>query len=402
MTSMQERAADAGLPVYKLDMEGDVRFGSDPFSVWDEIAAHGPLFYSTAGRGFFVASDYETIKTVLQDPDTWSSLPTTLTYTTEEIEMHMSPINEDPPEHTEYRRALVPLFGPRKVAYLEPKARQLANMLIDQLIDNGHCDFFADFASKLPSMFFLDWLGLGSEDTERMFELATRGNYEFENQEARDAIDHEISSIISALYAERRRDPREDLASELVRLEINGVPLNEAKLVEVGRLVFIAGQETTASNLGYAMYHLATHPSDRQALVEDPALIPTALEEMTRLYFTGGPVGRIAKREGELNGCPIKPGDRVFIAACAADRHVYDDVDIARWPNRHFAFGLGPHRCLGSHVARMEMRVALEEWHRRIPDYRLPADFEPRHHFGGFMQHLLSLPLEFLPGGGAA
>jgi hypothetical protein len=400
MTSMQERADQVGIKTKAVDLESDARLGIDPFAVWDELAAEGPLVYSTAGRGFFVATDYETIKGVLQNPVSWSSLPTTLTYTSKEVINTFIPIAMDPPQHGRYRGPLIPLFGPRAVRRFDPQIRAIANELIDNILAKGSCDYVTDFASQLPARFFLGWLGLGDEDQHRMHELATRATYGFESQESRSNIEHEIGEIIRRLLEDRRHHPQDDLATELLAVRIDGEPVDMDSLVSIGSLGFVAGQDTTAGNLAYTMLHLATHSADRQRLVDEPEVIPLALEELTRLYNAGGPVGRIAAHDQELHGVQIKAGDRIFLARVTADRNVYDDgVKLDRQPNRHTAFGLGPHRCLGIHVARLEMQIALEEWHKRIPDYQVPDGFVPEHRYGSFMQQVVRLPLVFKSAG---
>lgn len=401
MSSMQERAEQVGLKTKVVDLEKDARLGVDPFAVWDELAGEDPLIYSTAGRGFFVATDYETIKGILQNPASWSSLPTTLTYTSREVINTFIPIAMDPPQHGRYRGPLIPLFGPRAVKRFDPQIRVISNELIDDILAKGTCDYVRDFASQLPARFFLGWLGLGDEDQHRMHELATRATYGFESQQARSDIEHEIGLIIRRLLEDRQQNPQDDLATELLQVRIDGEPMDMDSLVSIGSLAFVAGQDTTAGNLAYAMLHLSQHAEDRQRLVNEPEVIPLALEELTRLYNAGGPVGRIAAHDQELHGCQIKAGDRIFLARVTADRNVYEDgVKLDRQPNRHTAFGLGPHRCLGIHVARLEMQIALEEWHKRIPDYRVPDGFVAKHMYGTFMQQVASLPLIFESPGG--
>jgi hypothetical protein len=393
MPSMAERAASAGIPTHVFDLEHDERFGVDPFAVWDEATSVGPLFYSPAGRGFFVAADYDTIKTVLQDPGTWSNLPSPITYTEKSVELDVPPITMDPPEHTVYRRALAPLFGPKAVAPFEPRIREISNDLCDAISDAGSCDFVEDFASKLPAKFFLEWLGVTEGDADRMFRLAQAAAFEFPTQEERDVIERDINQIVGDVMRARQQEPRQDLATAFTQIRVDGKPVDEELLVGMATLAFIAGQETTATQLGFIAAHLARNPADRELLVGNPDLIPDAIEELMRLYNTGGSSGRVAARDGELAGCPIEKGDRIFIARCGADRQPDLQAQLQRRPNRHTAFGLGVHRCLGSHVARIEMRIALEVWHERFPDYRLPEDFTPKHRYGSFMQQLYTLPL---------
>ncbi|MFE7030358.1 cytochrome P450 [Streptomyces sp. NPDC057621] len=397
MTSMAERAEESGLPVHRLDLENDERFAEDPFAVWDEATDTAPLFYSPAGRGFFVAADYDTVKTVLQNPRMWSNLPSPITYTKEEVVIDVPPITMDPPQHTAYRRALIPLFSPNVVATLEPRVRELSHELCDSIEAAGSCDFAKDFASKLPARFFLEWLGVTEGDADRMFKLAQAAAFDFPTQEERNAIEEEINAIVGDVMKARRQEPRNDLATAFTQIRIDGEPVEEKLLVGMATLAFIAGQETTSTQLSYIAWHLARHPADRQLLVDDPDVIPDAIEELMRVYNTGGPAGRVAAQDGELAGCTVKKGDRIFIARSGADRELDREVHLLRTPNRHSAFGLGVHRCLGSHVARMEMRVGLEVWHERFPRYELPTDFVARHRYGSFMQQLTRLPLELNP-----
>lgn len=394
MPTMLERAQNTGLPIHLLDLENDARLADDPFAVWDEMTAVGPLFYSPANRGFLVASDFDTIKTVLRDATTWGNLPTTIVYTKQEVLMNTPPINMDPPIHTKFRRALIPLFAPNVVEPLTPQVQAIAEQLVDEMLAKPDPDYIRDFSSQLPARFFLGWLGLGDADVKRMYELAQRATFEFDDQAKRDAIEHEIGEIVGALFLARKAEPTDDLASSMLAMQIDGEPIDLDTCIAIGRLAFIAGQDTTSTQLGYITWHLARNPQDRELMVARPELTNDAVEELTRFYNTGGPAGRVAARAGELNGFPIEPGDRIFIARCGADREFAPQVQLDRRPNRHTAFGLGIHRCLGSHVARVEMEVALKVWHERVPCYRIKDGFTPRHRYGSFMQQLTSLPLD--------
>ncbi|TQC49181.1 cytochrome P450 [Rhodococcus sp. WS4] len=396
MTSMLERAETNGLPIHRLDLETDERLGIDPFAVWDEATKVGGLFYSPVNRGYLVAADYDTVKHVLQDPHTWSNLPSSIVYTKQEVLLDVPPITMDPPVHTKYRRALAPLFGPKAVAHLEPRISEICHELIDAIVAKGSCDYAKDFAAKLPALFFLEWLGIGTDDVDRMFHLAERATFEFPTQEERDDIESQIDAIVRGAMDDRRTNPQPgDLATAFVNMRVDGEEIPEDLLVGMAKLAFIAGQETTSSQLGFIMWHLARDRADRQFLIDDPARIPGAIEELMRFYNTGGSAGRVAKQDAEINGFPVKAGDRIFIARCGADRQLAPDVQLTRTGVPHSAFGLGVHRCLGSHVARLEMRIGLEIWHERIGEYRLPDDFVENYRYGSFMQQLHHLPLEF-------
>ncbi|OUS94980.1 cytochrome P450 [Rhodococcus sp. NCIMB 12038] len=396
MTSMLERAETNGLPIHRLDLETDERLGVDPFAVWDEATKVGGLFYSPVNRGYLVAADYDTVKHVLQDPHTWSNLPSSIVYTKQEVILDVPPITMDPPVHTKYRRALAPLFGPKAVAHLEPRIIEICHELIDSIVAKGSCDYAKDFAAKLPALFFLEWLGIGTEDVDRMFHLAERATFEFPTQEERDDIESQIDTIVRGAMHDRRTNPQPgDLATAFVNMRVDGEEIPEDLLVGMAKLAFIAGQETTSSQLGFIMWHLAKNRADRQFLIDDPTRIPGAIEELMRFYNTGGSAGRVAKQDAEINGFPVKAGDRIFIARCGADRQLAPDVQLTRTGVPHSAFGLGVHRCLGSHVARLEMRIGLEVWHERIGEYRMPDDFVENFRYGSFMQQLHHLPLEF-------
>lgn len=398
MTSMLERAESHGLPVHRLDLESDERLSVDPFAVWDEVSEVGPLFYSPVNRGYLVAADYDTVKHVLQDPHTWSNLPSSIVYTKDEVILDVPPITMDPPVHTKYRKALAPLFGPKAVAHLEPRIGEICHELIDAIVEKGSCDFTKDFASKLPALFFLEWLGIGTDDVDRMFHLAERATFEFPTQEERDDIEAQIDTIVRGAMTDRRTNPQPgDLATAFISMQVDGEDIPEDLLVGMAKLAFIAGQETTSSQLGFIMWHLARNQSDSDFLREDPSRIPAAIEELMRFYNTGGSAGRVAKQDTELHGFPVKAGDRIFIARCGADRQLAPDVQLSRTGVPHSAFGLGVHRCIGSHVARLEMRIGLEIWFERMASFGLRDDFVEEYRYGGFMQQLLHLPLEFEP-----
>lgn len=400
MSTMAERAAATGLPIHAFDLEHDEQLGIDPFAVWDQASKVAPLFYSPVNRGFLVAADFDTVRRVLQDFNLWSNLPGTIVYTKQPVILDVPPLSMDPPDHTKYRRALAPLFSPKAVAHLEGRMREICHELIDKILEKGSCDFSKDFAALLPALFFLEWLGLGTDEVDRMFHLAERATFDFPTQEERNDIEAQIDTIVRGAMRERREDPRKDLATAFIQMKVDGQDIPEDLLVGMAKLAFIAGQETTSTQLGYIMWHLTQNPEDRQLLVDDPSLIPNAVEELMRVYNTGGSAGRVAKQDGELNGFPIKEGDRIFIARCGADRQLAPGVQLQRSGVPHSAFGLGIHRCIGSHVARLEMQIGLEVWHERIPNYRLPAHFVPKHRYGSFMQQLLNLPLELEPATG--
>jgi cytochrome P450 len=213
----------------------------------------------------------------------------------------------------------------------------------------------------------------------------------------------EITAYLKDLIAARRGAPQQDVISDLLAGEIDGQPIDDEAALDTAVLLFIAGLDTVTAALGWIFYHLARNPVDRRRIVDEPALIPQAVEELLR-YHSFLDVARTAVVDTTVGECPIRKGDRILIDSRSAgrdeaefDRAAIIDFDRPASANRHLAFGAGPHRCLGSHLARMELRVAVEEWHRLIPDYHLDPGAQIRFYGGGVAQ-LRELPL--IVGGG--
>lgn len=260
--------------------------------------------------------------------------------------------------------------------------------LIEQFADKGSCDFFLDFARLFPTTIFMEIMGLpvdrAGEFLQWVHELMHSGA---SDPAQREEATMKIMGFLGQLVAERRNQPQDDLMSDLVIAEIDGQPIGDMELLEMCFLLYMAGLDTVAGELGAFFHHLATHQDDRRRIVDDPACIPDAVEELLRAYAIVT-TGRLITRDVEWNGCPMKAGDRVLLPTPSANRDdaAFEDstsVDLSRQANRHIAFGAGPHRCVGSHLARLELVVALEEWHRRIPNYSLDTSEPLKFHSGG-------------------
>jgi cytochrome P450 len=305
----------------------------------------------------------------------------------------MIPEELDPPEHTKYRQLLTPLFAPQSIDTLEPMIRAWCVELIDGFVAQGHCDLNREFARQYPTMIFLRLMGLpegGVGDFVDRVEAGMRQAADLgysESQSMTGAYITAMSEYMNAVLEERRSQRQDDIVSYLLDLEVDGRRLDDDELRQICTLLYAAGLDTVAGQLGYTFLHLAHHADHRRLVTEQPERIPAFVEEALRMYSIVT-TNRIVTRDVEFAGCPMKAGDRVLLSIPAADRDPLafpdaDRFDVDRASNRHIAFAAGPHRCLGSHLARLELRVAVEEWHRRIPEYRVADGADVQFHVGG-------------------
>jgi cytochrome P450 len=296
------------------------------------------------------------------------------------------PLQIDPPDHVRYRRILDPMFAPRQMALLEPDVAKLVHNLVDKFIDKGQCDLTESFTVPLPSEVFLVLLGLPLSDLPvflRMKDgiirpqiLDPAAKTDAQLQVLREKAAQDIYAYFERTLDEREKEPRDDLLSRFLVTELDGEKLSRNEILDTCFLFLIAGLDTVSASLECFFAYLAQNSSQRQRLVDDPAVIPHAVEEMLRWESPVAGVPRMALIDTELSGETIKAGEHVFvmIGSGNTDEAEFPDADVVdfdRDPNKHVAFGGGVHRCLGSHLARLELRVALREFHTRIPSYRL-------------------------------
>jgi cytochrome P450 len=285
------------------------------------------------------------------------------------------------------------------VERLESTVRQRAIDIIDGLANRGSCDFMADFATRFPTTIFLEMMGLPVEELDEFLrwehDILHAGGSDEEKLQQQIAAMMAVMGRFATVIAERREEPRDDIVSKALTYEIAGKPVTDEDLLSFCLLMFMAGLDTVSVTLGWMFLHLARNNADRERIVAEPAIIPTAVEEFVRAYAIVIPARKVMA-DIEIQGCPMKTGDMVNIPLNTATRDEAafanpTTVDIARKPNNHIGFGAGPHRCLGSHLARQELRIALEEWHARIPNYRLAPDAQMLE--SGSQLGLESLPL---------
>ena len=319
------------------------------------------------------------------------------------------PLQIEGPDHAKYRRLLDPEFSPKKMAALEPDFRVLVNQVIDRFIEGDGCDFHEDFATPLPSTFFLRLTGLSLDDLPVFLQWRDNiirpdvepGDFDAA-AEIRAATGREIYAYFERALDERVETRDDGLLSRLLDAEIEGERLTREELLDICYLLIIAGLDTVTATLDCAITHLARNADARQQLVDRPELAPAVVEELLRFETPVMMVPRTVKADVTVSDVDLKVGDTVtmLLGAGNLDDAEFDragSVDFERERNRHLAFGAGPHRCLGSHLARLEVRVALEEWHRRIPHYDVAPDTDVQ--FSPGIRQAESLPLVFRSAG---
>ena len=363
----------------------DAGYIEDPFTVWDELRQTCPIAHSDRRGSNWLPTRYDDVTAMAHDIKHFSSLEVGV-IRGEEVEEEpllaygLPPISVDPPIHTRTRRLLLPWFSHRSVEGYEAMTRDLCTTLIDAFIDSGHADAAENYAQQIPVRVIGRMLGV-SGDLADSFTGWVRDLLEFADDKERNARGVEgLYTYFVGEIAQRRENPGTDLLSELLHVEMDGAKIDENVVLGMAALVLIAGVDTTWSSIGSSLWHLATHEEDRKRLVAEPELMSTAVEELLRAY---APVtmARLVTSDVDYKGCPMKAGDKLLMNFPAANRdpEVFADADkviLDRQHNRHVAFGSGIHRCAGSNLARMELTVALEEWLKRIPEFRLAEGAE--------------------------
>jgi cytochrome P450 len=356
----------------------------DPYPIWDDLRRRCPVAHSDRYGGVWLPTRHEDISAVAYDTEHFSSRGVVVSDLKPEEPAPIGgapPITSDPPFHAFARRLLLPAFAPRPIQELEPATRQLCRDLADSIAaglgaGGGICDAAADYAQNVPPAVIARMLGLPPEDDElfRGFIHDVLENLSADDATREAKFEH-LDAYLDGHIADHVANPRDDLISYLLDVEIEGSKLAPEHVRGTVVLLLIAGIDTTWSAIGAALWHLASHPDDRRRLAEDPGLIDVAVEELLRAY---APVtmARIVAKDVEMGGQLLGEGDWVLLPFPAANRdpEVFGDADrvvIDRAVNRHAAFGLGIHRCLGSNLARMELKLALQEWMTRFPEFEL-------------------------------
>lgn len=349
----------------------------------------GPALDVGDGTGRMMVGGDAEVRHVLQHPEVFSSGMAAVRIGQVRP---LIPLQIDPPAHRNYRKLLDPIFAPKRVALLADRTRALVRDLIGAVVDRGGCNFHTAVAEPLPTTVFLQLLGLPVERAGEFLELKDGIiRPPVKSMEEREAYTAEVGRRIYAVLQEaidqRRAERSDDFLSMFLDAEVDGQRLTNEDVLDIGYLFFLAGLDTVTASLDCMLSYLAQHPDHRRRLVEDPSLIPHAVEELLRWETPVQGVVRVTTEDTEISGCPVPKGRVItaMLGSANTDERAWpevDTVDFDRPENRHIAFGGGPHRCLGSHLARMELRVALEEWHRAVPDYRIADGVQLRYSQG--------------------
>jgi cytochrome P450 len=354
------------------------------------------VFWTPRNGGHWVVSRCEDMRAIFADHERFSSRNLTVPRSSAPP-MPLYPIFADPPEHTAYRALINPSFAPKAVAELEGRARTLAVQLIESLKPRGHCDFVQDFAQHLPIEIFMSIVDVPASDRESLLEWADGMVRPKQPQDVHTTI-QKIFAYARGKIAERRAKPGPDLITRLTRSEVFGRPLSDDELVGMVTLILVGGMDTVVTAMSFAAHFLARNPAKRRELIAEPALISKAVDELLRRF----PVvnqGRCVRADTVFKGVQMKANDMVILPTTLAglDERAFPnplEVDFRRPTPIHATFGNGAHRCPGSNLGRTELKVFLQEWLPRIPDFRVAAGG----HVGmrsGVNGTIYALPLEW-------
>ena len=388
----------------------DTYLSGMPFDAFRELRRRAPVAWHPYGdgRGFFALTGYDEILAVSRDSATWSSQASGVFFEPmgpdDDFQLALMMLTMDPPRHTKLRSLVSKGFTPRQVARLNEHVADMARHIVDGVVERGECDFVDDIAGALPSFVIAEMLGIPLEDGRRLYELT-----EIMNSGAVGDTHVEHSHVVAAqaqmfeygsqLAAAKRATPGDDIATSLLRAEVDGERLTDLEFNMFFLLLINAGGDTTRNLVAAGILALLEHPEERARLAADPSLLPTAIEEMLRYTSPVTVFVRTATKDTELRGVPIKAGDRAAMFYPSANRDESrfadpDRFDVGRAPNPHLAFGGGgTHFCLGANLARVEAAAIIPEVLSRLTNLELAGPVERVR--SNLMNGIHSMPVTF-------
>ncbi len=355
----------------------DPAWVDDPYPIWADLRARCPMAHSERfNEGVWFPLHFDDVVAIADDTDTFSNEHHGIRRGGTVSRGYFPPINNDPPDHMPIRRAILPFFAPKRIEEWRSHIAADCEARATAIAERGHGDAAVDYAQHIPVGAIAAILGIDPADGDQFREwIRAIVAVGADDAEAMQSAIAEIRAYMAVTMAERRARPGSDLISHLVTTDIDGEPLSDDLIERILVLQLVAGIDTTWSSIGAALWHLATNPDDRRRLLDEPELLPTAIEELLRAYAPVNVARRVSK-PASVRGVDLEPGDHVmmtFPIACR-DPEKFDRADeviLDRTQNRHLAFGVGIHRCLGSNLARLEMEVSVATFLRHIPDFSL-------------------------------
>jgi len=361
----------------------DPGYNPNTWQIWSELREGCPVAHSDRYGGAWLPVTHADVQAIAHDTETYSNRGPLVIRGVGGMDpveigesLDLTPLTSDPPNHRETKSPMLPYFSPKRVAAMEDEIRDACLRLLDDIGDAEYFDAAERYAQHIPTIVTCKLLGFPIEDADQLRRWTKEG---FENintpPEVRQATMMAQFGYLMQSVAEHRANPQEDLTTYLINSEYRGEPFSDERILRNMALLMVAGIDTTWSSIGSSLWHLGHHPEHLARLVADPGAWPNAVEEFLRLY---APVtmARKVMKDTELHGCPVKANDWMLVPFPAAnvDPAVWDQPEefrLDRPKNPHFAFGLGVHRCLGSNLARLEMRVALSEFVKRFPRFEI-------------------------------
>ena len=399
-----------GCPLVRFDHNSQVH-AADPVASYRALRSQSPVAYSEAWGGYWILSGYKPLFEAARDNATFSSARTddggeglTVVIPKTPHPFHI-PIEIDPPEFRKWRKIVNFITAPAAIERIEPLVKHYVTWFIDQIIEDGQCDMAEVIA--VPSIVTVDWLGLDVSDWKRYASAFHALLADIPGSEKyKQAVEVDLPYLelrTKSIIAARRAHPTHDIISYLVHSEVDDRLVTDEEVYSMVDLLLSGGVGTTASLVSNTVVWLCQHPDVRERLRSDPSLTDKAVEEFLRYFSPTQALARTVVRDIDFDGCPMKKGDRVLLAWSSANRDPEqfenpDEVDIERWPNRHVAFGIGVHRCAGSHLGRTMARELIAQIVTRMPDYAVDeAALEPYPHQGtnSGWQHI---PATYTPG----
>lgn len=382
----------------------DAPMAEDRTEGWAYFRAPGEIFLADDGTWYFTSAD--AFRLAARNPVDFSA---ELALDFNLAEPKMIPEAADPPRHARYRRVLDPLFAPGVINRMEDELRRQVGDLIDAFAGRGECDIVSELAIPFPTQVFLTTFGLPLVDRDRLIDLIhilivegdiATGQVSEKHADAQATLLDYYRSVVET----KRKKPGEDVISHILAVEGDDA-WTENELLGAMFMMTHAGLSTVRDTIAAMFYHLAKRPDLRHQLVADPSLMPAFAEEILRIEVPTGFVPRVTRVDVDVDGTTIPAGSRVMMVAGTANRDpkkyaVPDDIDLSQAKVGHVGFGQGIHRCLGSHLARRELQLTLEEFHKRIPDYEIAEGVEPTVQWPAITVGLTSLPLVFASGSG--